>query len=87
MVQYPSCRTNTYLSDGIVRRVDSLQALLSGDADSNVRSLDHANVVRAVTNGKRHGTNAILDQLDHKRLLEWGDTAADHALALHRESQ
>ena len=77
----------TYLSDGIVGRVDSLQTLLARDADTNVRSLDHADIVRAVSNRERHRPEAILDEFHHKRLLERRHTAADHALALHREPQ
>lgn len=71
----------------VVRRVDSLQTLLTGNADTDVRCLDHADVVGAVTNGERHRTDAFLDERDNQRFLQWGDTAADHALALHRELQ
>ena len=49
--------------------------------------MDHADVVCAVPDGERHSADALLDKLDDERLLKWGDTTADDALALHREPQ
>ena len=78
---------STYLRNSIVRGVHSLKALLSRDADSNVRSLDHTDVVRAVTNSERHRTKTVLDEPDDKSLLQRGHTTADDAAALRREAE
>lgn len=44
----------TYLGDSIIRRVDGLQTFLSSDANSNVSSLDHADIVGPITYSEGH---------------------------------
>ena len=80
-------RADTYLRDRIVRRVDSLQTLFARNTDTDVRGLDHADVVRTVADRERHCADAILDELHDERLLERGHAAANDTLALHRKAQ
>jgi len=69
------------LGDGVIRGPDRLQTLLAADAHANVGSLDHSNVVGPVANREGDGLEGVLNQQDHLRLLERGDTAADHRFA------
>ena len=71
------------LRNRVVRRVDRLHTFLSGYTDANVRRLDHANVVRAVTNRERHGIEAVPDEVDHQCLLFRGHTATHDTLTQH----
>ena len=75
------------LRNRIVGRVDSLQALLAGDAHTNVCGLNHGHVVGAIADCKRHGVQPVLDHLDHERFLQRRDATADDAFALHGQAQ
>ena len=59
----------------------------TGDTNTDMRSLDHADVVRTVANGQCHCAYALLNQFDNERFLQWRDTTANDALALHGELQ
>jgi len=42
---------------------------------ANMRRLNHAYVVRTIADSKKDRLQILLDQLDHKRFLQRGDTA------------
>lgn len=71
------------LRDGEVAAVDRLAALLSGDADTHVGLLDHAHVVRPVSDGQshRHRVHVLLHEFDDEGLLARADSAGNHGLA------
>jgi hypothetical protein len=75
------------LRDRVVRRVDRLQTFLSGNADANVRRLDHANVVCTVTNRERHGIEAVPDEFDNQCLLFRRHTTTHDTLTQHSETK
>ena len=77
----------TYLRNRIIRRVDGLQTFLTRDTNTDIRSLDHTDVVGAVTNSECHRTETVLDEPDDESLLQWGHTTADDAAALRREAE
>mmetsp|Transcript_30175 Transcript_30175/g.57950 ORF Transcript_30175/g.57950 Transcript_30175/m.57950 type:complete len:865 (-) Transcript_30175:203-2797(-) len=80
MVQYQTVQIPE-LRDCKVARHDCLLTLLPADANSNVRLLDHPDVVRAVPN--RQGLVPLpLHQRRHLRLLQRGHAAAHHRHAL-----
>jgi hypothetical protein len=47
--------------------------------------LDHANVIRSISNGQSHGSVTVLDKPDDERFLEWRYTAAYHAFTQCRK--
>ena len=49
--------------------------------------LDHADIVRPISNRKRHDPEPVLHEPHDERLLQRGDPAADDALALHGEPE
>lgn len=57
------------------------------DADSDMRRLNHADVVGTISNGQQRSVGAPLDELDNERFLKRRDSAADHCLAHDRELQ
>lgn len=73
------------LADGDVGGTRSLQAFVTRDADSDVRSLDHRDVVRTVADSEQDRLEVLLDKLDDESLLEGRDAAADNGLAHHGE--
>lgn len=78
-------REKAELPDGVVGRHGRLRAFEAGDADADVRLLDHRDVVGTVANGERHGVLALLDELDRERLLARRDAAAHDGVALRRQ--
>ena len=76
-----------HLCNGVVGRVDSLKTLFTRDTNTNVRRMNHTDVVGAVTNSKSHGTETILDEPDDKSFLQWRHTTADDTAALRREAE
>jgi hypothetical protein len=46
------------------------QDLETGYTDTNMRSLDHADVICTVTDRKQQRVGVFLDELDHERLLQ-----------------
>ena len=53
------------LRDGNVCRSCCLKTLEPGDTNANMGRLDHADVVRPITNGQSHRAQAIFDELDN----------------------
>jgi len=85
------CRTSlggtTYLGDSIIGRVNSLQTFLTANADSNISSLDHADIIGTITDRECHCTEAVFDEFDNKSFLKRGDATANDAFASSPEVQ
>ena len=64
-----------------------LHALLSRDADADVRGLDHGDVVGAVADGERVHPQLLLDDAHDVRLLQRRRPAAQHRAAVRRQLQ
>lgn len=62
------------LRNGNVGRACGLETFNTRDTNANVRSLDHADVVGAVTDCEQNGLLVLLDELDDECLLQRGHT-------------
>ena len=78
---------NAYLRNGVVGRVDRLQTFFSRNTDSDIRSLDHTDIVGAVSDSKTHHSKVVLDQANNLGFLQGGNTAANDCVALGGEMQ
>lgn len=70
------------LADGVVRAHDRLPALLTSDTHADVRLLNHGDIVGAVSDGKCHDIQPVLDQTHNGRLLRGRHTTAEHGPTL-----
>lgn len=55
----------------------SLETLNTADTDTNMSSLDHADIVGTVSDGQQERLQVTLDKLDNQGFLEWRHTARD----------
>lgn len=58
------------LSDGVIRGVCGLHALVPADPDTHVSGLDHPHVIGAVSDRQRDGVYVLLHHVHDLRLLE-----------------
>lgn len=63
------------LTNGDIGRPGSLKTFNSRDSDSNVSSLNHADVVGTVSDGEKKSFEVLLDEFDNESLLKRGDSA------------
>lgn len=75
------------MGDGIIGRIDGLQTFLTSNANSYISSLDHADIIGAITNRERHHVEGVFDQFDNKGLLKRGDTTANDSFTSSPEVQ
>lgn len=52
------------LSNRIVRRVDSLETFFTSYTDTDIGSLNHRDIIGAITNCQAHGAETFLDKFD-----------------------
>ena len=64
---------------GVIAGAGGLGALLADDAHSDVGHLDHADIVGPISHTEADLFALLLDELDHKGFLKWGDTAAEYS--------
>jgi hypothetical protein len=60
----------TELRDGDIGGSSCLQAFHTGDTDTDVSRLDHADIVRSVPDGEKRGVGASLDKFDNESFLQ-----------------
>ena len=75
------------LTNGIVRRHDSLSTFFTSNTNTDVSFLDHGNVISSITDGKSHDLKTVLDHRHDCSFLRRADTTAEHGLALLAEKQ
>ena len=63
------------LTNRYIRRSRRLQSFDSGDSDSDVRGLDHRDVVRSISDCEEDRFEVLLDELYDERFLERRDSA------------
>ena len=71
-------RQEPELPYGIVGAHDSLPTFLTSNTDTDMRFLDHGNIVGAITNTKSHDIQPMLDHGDDGGLLCGADTTAEY---------
>ena len=76
---------NTNLRYCVIRRTRGLQTFEATDADTDVGSLDHTDIVGSVTYSQRYGVLRLLHQLHQFGLLDWGhsDNKSNHRPWFH----
>lgn len=78
---------NMHLCNSIVRRINSLEPLFARDSDPNVCRLNHADIVRSISDGKCHGTETILHQIHNECFLERRHSTTDYTVAQGSETK
>lgn len=63
------------MSDGRLLTLGIYKYLDSGDANTDVSGLNHANIIRTIANGKQNRFLVLLDKLNDEGFLERGHTA------------
>ena len=58
------------MANGNIRTSGRLEAFDTTDSDTNMSSLDHTDVVGAITNGQQERLEIALDQLDDQGFLQ-----------------
>lgn len=77
----------SHLTDGVVRRVDSLQTLFARNTNADVGRLDHADIVGTITNGECHRADAFLDEANDEGFLQWRHSTTNDSFAKNRQAK
>mmetsp|Transcript_27720 Transcript_27720/g.67340 ORF Transcript_27720/g.67340 Transcript_27720/m.67340 type:complete len:204 (-) Transcript_27720:1372-1983(-) len=72
------------LRRGVVGRTDRLRSFLAVNANSDIRLLNHGDVIPSIANCQGCGLATLLDQPHDLRLLQWRHAAADYRFAVVR---
>ena len=70
------------LSDGVIGRVDGLKTFFTGDPDTDVGGLNHADIVGPVANCKAHDGKVVFDEANDLSLLQGRYSTTDNGGAL-----
>ena len=75
------------LADGVVRGHNRSTAFHTSNPDTNMRFLNHGDIVGTITDREGQAVEAGLDHVHNSSLLRWTDSATEHRPALFAEKK